>query len=358
MSFKNFVVWCALLFPAVGVRAQLVFEPAEHHFGTIREVDGKVSHTFTGTNRGDRPVVLLDVVTSCGCTVPEYSRKPILPGESTRITVTFDPENRPGGFIKELSVYSAEKQKIATLTIEGDVEPRPKRIDELYPVEAGGGVRLSSSMASFSYLPVGRETHAAVEVVNTAKRPVRLQLRPSSQSGYLRLTAPERLAPGERASIDLAYRIPSERPCYGTLSDAFEVEVDGRSAGVQLVAHAIAVDDPAALRNGPAPAVQLSVSVLKFGTVKRSSPIEKQTFRLTNTGAGELIVRAVEHRGNLETTLRGGERIAPGASLSAEVAIRPGEADYGPLIDRLSIITNDPERPMRQLRVTAIVEAD
>ena len=348
----------AALLWAAAVRAQLVFEPSRHDFGTIRETDGRVSHTFTGTNRGERPVVLLDVVTSCGCTVPEFSKKPILPGESTQITVTYDPANRPGGFIKELTVYSVERRKLATLMIEGDVVPRPKSIEELFPVDAGGGVRLSTSLASFSYLPVGRESHAAVEVINTANKPVTLRLHPTLRSGYLRLTAPARLAPNERAAIDLAYLVPAGAPYYGTLNDAFEVVVGGRSSGTRLTAHALSVDDPAALQGAPAPAMQLSTNILKFGTVKHGSPVEKQHFRLTNTGSGELLVRAVECKGSIETSLRGGERIAAGGTLTVEVTIRPGEADYGPLLDRLSIFTNDPQHPMRQLRVTAIVEAD
>ncbi|MFR6415865.1 MAG: DUF1573 domain-containing protein [Alistipes shahii] len=64
-------------------------EPDTWDFGTIRESDGRVSHTFTGVNRGDKPLVILDVVTSCGCTVPEFSRQPDHPRAARRrITVT------------------------------------------------------------------------------------------------------------------------------------------------------------------------------------------------------------------------------------------------------------------------------
>lgn len=347
-----------LFLPLTAAQAQLVFDPARHDFGTVREIDGKVSHTFTGVNRGDRPVVLLDVVTSCGCTVPAFSKKPVLPGDSTRITVTYDPENRPGGFIKELSVYSSERQKVATLTIEGTVTPRAKRVDELYPVDAGGGVRLSTTLASFSYLPVGRETHAAVEVINTARTPVRLELRPSERSGCLRVTAPQELAPGERATIDLAYLVPADAPRYGTLSDVLEVVTEGRRRSTQILVHAIAVDDPAPLRGQPSPTALLSTNILKFGTLIYGSDSVTQTFRLTNTGKAELIVRAVECKGAVRCSLRGGERIAAGKALPVVVTVAPGEADYGPLLDRISIITNDPAHPMRQLRVTAIIEAD
>ena len=58
---------CALTAPA---HAQLIFTPDSWDFGTIPETEGRVSHTFTGENRSDKPVVILDVVTSCGCTAP------------------------------------------------------------------------------------------------------------------------------------------------------------------------------------------------------------------------------------------------------------------------------------------------
>ena len=92
---------------ATAAQAQLVFTPDTWDFGTIRETDGRVSHTFTGENRGNTPVVILDVVTTCGCTVPQFTKRPIRPGEKTTVKVTFDPANRPGAFTKELGVYSS-----------------------------------------------------------------------------------------------------------------------------------------------------------------------------------------------------------------------------------------------------------
>ena len=357
MKIKGIILCWLSLLAVSAVQAQLVFEPDRHDFGTIREADGRVACTFTGVNRGDRPIVVLDVVTSCGCTVPEFSRKPVRAGDSIRIAVTYDPQNRPGAFSKELSVYSSDRKKVATLTIEGMVVPRPKSIEELYPVDAGGGVRLSTSHSSFSYLRIGREVHAAVEYVNTSGRPVEFRLRPKETSGCLRVTAPERIAAGERGTIDLAYSISAAEPRYGTLKDTFEVEVAGRSNGTVLMAHGIAVDDPAALRGKPLPVLRLSGNIVKFGEVNHETPIERRTFVLANDGDGELIVRAVERRGAVETSLRAGQRVAPHDSLTVEVSIRPSEADYGPLLDRLSIFTNDPARPMRQLRVTALLLA-
>lgn len=211
---------------ATAAQAQLVFTPDTWDFGTIRETDGRVSHTFTGENRGNTPVVILDVVTTCGCTVPQFTKRPIRPGEKTTVKVTFDPANRPGAFTKELGVYSSERKKVATLTIRGNVTPRMKSTEELYPVDAGGGLRLSTTLNAFSYIRPGQQVQSAIGYANTSGKTIRLELHPLESSGLLTVTAPREIAPGEQGSINIAYLIPEADPRYGTLRDALEVRVD------------------------------------------------------------------------------------------------------------------------------------
>ena len=88
----------ALPLPGQGQeRETLRFSRPEWNFGDIREEEGKVTHTFVGRNEGDEPLVIVEVTATCGCTVPSFSRKPVLPGEETPITVTFDPRTASGG---------------------------------------------------------------------------------------------------------------------------------------------------------------------------------------------------------------------------------------------------------------------
>ncbi len=346
-----------LLCWAAAAHAQLQFEHDVHDFGTIAEVDGKVGCTFTAVNRGKKPVVILEVIASCGCTVPEFSRKPILPGDSAAIRVTYDPTNRPGAFDKELAVYSSDREAIATLAIRGTVTPRPKRIDELYPFEAGEGVRLNSVMCSLRYIYMGTPVQGNVEFVNTSPHPVTLRLLPRTQSGLLRTDATEwHLAAGERGAANFLYQIPLSAPRYGTITDTFAVEVDGRSNGLIVTVTGIGIDDPSLLRNRPRPRSRLSVRTLQFGTLRASAAPVTRRVTLYNDGEAPLLVRAVENGEQLLHTLRPGAEIAPHDSLSVAVTLRPADLGYGPVIRRLTLITNDPERPMRQLRVTAIVE--
>lgn len=355
LSKKHIILVLTLLWSAAA-QAQLVFEPAERDFGSIAESDGRVSHTFTGVNRSDRPVVILDVVTSCGCTVPKFSRKPILPGDTTRIVVTFDPVNRPGAFVKTLGVYSSERKKIASLTLSGNVVPRERSLDELYPVDAGGGLRLDGTLCAFTYIYQGRSKRMAIGYVNTSDRPLRLELRAETSSGLLDTDYPRQIGPGERGEINFAYTLPAGSPRYGTLRDALTIHIDGRRSETVLVAHAIGVDDPTAMNKAVAPQARPEPSIVKFGPVKHSAPIQCRTFVLANPGGSDLIVRAVENNGHITSTLEPGCTIPPGGHRTVELLLDPSAQDYGIMTDHLLIVTNDPERPMRRLRITAIIE--
>ena len=350
------LIICAIAAKQAIAQEQLVFEPSQWDFGTIHENNGPVSHTFTGTNRSDRPLVILDVVTTCGCTVPEFSKQPILPGAETQVTVTYDPTNRPGAFDRDLWIYSSDRKRIATLSIRGSVIPRPKSIEEQYPVDAGGGLRLSSTLCAFTYIYPGVRMQSVIGYANTSQREIRIELRPEVTSGLLSVDYPQTIAPGAQGQINLGYLIPADRPRYGTVRDAMQVFVNGQSRDVRIVTHGIGADNPAEMPEGRAPRCEISENILKFGPVKRSAPEQRMRFSLSNTGRGELIVRSVESGGHVTTTLRPGQALRPGQKVEAEVVLDPARQQYGVMSDFLIIVTNDPVRPMRRIRVTAIIE--
>lgn len=100
------------------------YKEKEHDFGYIKEAKGAVSHTFQLKNTGDKPLVILLVVTSCGCTRPEFPTKPIKPGKTAKIKVTFNPAGRSGAFMKPVKVKTSGDEGRTTLTIRGTIIPR------------------------------------------------------------------------------------------------------------------------------------------------------------------------------------------------------------------------------------------
>ena len=62
-------------------KAVISADETSHDFGTIKEANGNVSHTFKIKNTGEAPLVLTRVIASCGCTTPEWTKEPIAPGK-------------------------------------------------------------------------------------------------------------------------------------------------------------------------------------------------------------------------------------------------------------------------------------
>ena len=120
--FATLMVWGAASdVQAQDKKAVISIPVKEYNFGTIKEGEGKVSHVFEIKNTGNAPLVLTRVMSSCGCTVPSYSKEPIAPGKSSKITVTYDPAGRVYPFVKTVSIYSNGKEGPEVITIKGEV---------------------------------------------------------------------------------------------------------------------------------------------------------------------------------------------------------------------------------------------
>jgi hypothetical protein len=102
--------------------AQIKFDKTTHNFGSFSENEPKVSCSFTFTNIGEQPLVINQAIASCGCTVPEYTKTPIQPGEKGEIKVTYNGTGKfPGHFKKSITVRTNGAVEMTRLYIEGDM---------------------------------------------------------------------------------------------------------------------------------------------------------------------------------------------------------------------------------------------
>ena len=99
--------------------AKMEFKTETIDYGDIKKGSDGV-RTFEVKNVGDAPLIIEDVKSSCGCTVPTKPEEPILPGETGKIEVKYDT-NRPGPIRKTVTVYSNSDEPVKALKIKGTV---------------------------------------------------------------------------------------------------------------------------------------------------------------------------------------------------------------------------------------------
>ena len=93
---------------------------SEKDFGNI-PLNEKREHVFKLVNTGNKPLVIYDVVTSCGCTKAEYGKEPVRPGETLDLKVIYNAEDK-GRFRKNLTVYCNVEDSPLKFSISGTVE--------------------------------------------------------------------------------------------------------------------------------------------------------------------------------------------------------------------------------------------
>lgn len=98
------------------------FAEMEHDFGTI-EQNTTNPKTFTFTNTGSEPLVISDAKGSCGCTVPDYPRQPIQPGETGEIKVVYSPGTQVNQQTKTVTITANTEPATTVLRIKANVKP-------------------------------------------------------------------------------------------------------------------------------------------------------------------------------------------------------------------------------------------
>ncbi len=100
-------------------QAVIDFESDTIDYGEIAKGSDGV-RVFKFTNTGNAPLIVTDVKSSCGCTVPKKPDGPVAPGESSTIQVKYDT-NRVGPIRKTITVYSNASEPVKALKIKGEV---------------------------------------------------------------------------------------------------------------------------------------------------------------------------------------------------------------------------------------------
>ena len=309
-------------------------------FGTIKEEDGSVTHTFEFTNIGESTLILNNVKASCGCTTPKWTKEPVAPGAKGVVNVTYNTKGRPGNFTKTITVTSNAGKSV--LTIKGEVIPRTPDPSELYPVEAEG-VRLRSNNIGIWDVLNTQVKSQKITVYNPSETNA-VTISFANVPKHITLPASTSLNPKEAKDIEFTFdgKLVND---YGSHSDNFTLIVNnGKPSPKNKITIASSIKENLQKWQGDnkVNAPKLSTEGVNFtlGKLELNKKVSTK-LKLTNVGKSTLEVRKIVSNSNWIVPQLTKVSIAPGKTVEVKLFITPTEAFNGKKM--ISLITNDPD---------------
>ncbi|MFI3302813.1 MAG: DUF1573 domain-containing protein [Rikenellaceae bacterium] len=354
---KAILLVISLLFIQSAVWAQpLKFSASQWNFGTIAEDGGDVSHTFEFTNATDKPIVITDIKTTCGCTTPQYSKQPIAAGAQSTIEITYDPMYRPGVFSRDITIYTSASNDPMTIKISGDATPRKLSVERQYPYILLDGVRISSLYSPLGNVSPDSPQQGQWEVINISKERHSIDFRVKNAAlSHLKIEAPSSLEAGESAVVNIRYELPAQGGVYGELNDYVDGYVDGKKSRMQIRVRGYAVDnfDPSS-KKGVSRAL-FSENFINFGAFSRRKDNLSKRLTIENRGTESIHIRAIECPEGVEVVSKQGMEITPKGKLNLSVNLLREGIELGSMVKYITFILNDPDQPVVRVKVVGEV---
>ena len=321
------------------------FDKKTHEFGVVLWKHPATA-VFTVKNDGDKPLVISNVTTSCGCTVADWTKTPIAPGATGTVTSTFDAKAL-GHFYKDIGVYCNASDLPIYLMLQGEVSADPKNYTLTHPYEIGP-IRLDKEAIEFDDVNKGDKPSMEILVANTSSEvytPVLMHLPP-----YLEAVAvPERI--GKKGTGKIKITLDTDKlPKFGlTTSTVYLSRFPGDKVGDEnsIPVSVVLLPDFSQIsqvqRLNP-PAVELSAREL---TLLPLAENEKKSVKVvvTNTGKSNLEITDLQVFNSALGVQLKKRVLKPGASTKMKITA------YGKFLKkvkgspRVLMITNDPNCP-------------
>ncbi|MDO7845902.1 DUF1573 domain-containing protein [Hymenobacter sp. M29] len=238
---KRLLTLCLL---AIGLSAHaqgvMKFETDNHDFGNVPE-GTMATYEFKFKNTGNQPVVIANVQASCGCTTPDWTKTPVLPGKVGIIKAMYSSAGRPGVFNKTVTVTSNAADPSKVLSIKGSVLTKEQMKPTLTPAQLAASPHLVVDQAShdFGKFEAGQQPTARFTIKNTGKTELVLGALTSGCYCVGYKATPRPIAPGQSAVVDLIY---SQRQL-GQVSDVVTIASNDVSGDAKITLKANIVRD-------------------------------------------------------------------------------------------------------------------
>jgi len=357
---KIFSTLCMALV-AVAMMAQdpvITFTKTEHDFGKINEADGRVSVVFEFKNEGMAPLVLSNVRASCGCTTPTWTKEPIEPGKTGSITVTYNPNGRPGRFQKTVTITSNATEPSKKVYIKGEVIPKSAKPVNKYTV-AVGDLSMKSKTLDLGTIKRGDKKNGELEYANLTQADHHVELATNAADAYLihQVTLAD---PKANETGKFLFAFDSNHPkLYGPIEVYAYVVVDGKKEitdTYKLTIKANFEEDFSQLTTEDkqkAPIIELPAEH-NAGRIA-AGKVLKYSFPIKNIGMNPLEVRRVYAADNHLKT-KAPKAVKAGKKGAVNVEINTKGMKAGAYSREVVVITNDYKSPIKRVKINFVVE--
>ncbi len=335
-------------------KESLIFIEKTFEFGNVLEEAGFVTHTFEFTNSSDRPVRILSVKASCGCTTPDWTKEAVASGNTGYVVVKYDPTGRPGFFNKSLTVTSDAGVEPIVLTIKGTVVLPG---DHTAYRESNGNWRMLSSSFNMGKVWLKDEfVWKEFEIVNAGEASITASTAVEAPIYIKVILIPAILKPGDKGLVRLGYngKVKNE---YGFQTDNITILTDDNANPRKSFSVYATLEEffPVLTKDEKVktPRLLINQPVLDMGRLPQSATVEKYV-PLLNTGKKELTIRSIQPNCECIKTELKDNTIEVGKSHVLTVRL-VGSHRKGTQQKFITIYSNDPVNPVQRIAVGAYI---
>ena len=339
------------------------FDKKVHDFGDVLMAEGPVTCLFTFTNTARQPIVIHNVISSCGCTTPEWTREPVRPGATGTIQVTFSNDQGPYPFEKTLTVYvgvgASSLDRPVVLRLRGVAHEKKKDLDELFTTQIGP-LGLRKTETSIGYLDQGVVKSDQMQVANLSRS--ELKVENGQVSPGLRIDVSPNPIPA-RSMARLTYTVnPAAmgETAWGRRHFVATFRLNGREYPDKLSISGVIKDNFEKLSKADIEQAGVPVidrSYFEFGEVRKGQAVNA-TYSIRNKGKRPLVIHHIDGQGDAAIVLTQLPlTIKPGGKADVKVRLDTAALEYGgEVMEVLSVITNAPSKPILNLFITGNVQ--
>ena len=324
-----------------------------HDFGDVMLSQGSLSCTFTVTNISKKPIVIYNVVSSCGCTAVKWTREPILPGKTGTISTTYTNDEGPYPFDKTLTAYISDVKKPIVLRLRGVAHDKKLSLAQLYP-EHRGALALKKTDIKLGNLIQGGQRGDAVNVANIGTIPAKISFTDITP-GLQISVYPNPIPPGKSAKM--SYIVTADRNKWGKNKYYATPIINGQKSR-PISVWTFTIDDfsswTAEQQNNASQPI-FDSSSYDFGKVRRGTKLTA-TFTAKNLGGSTFhVYKADTDTKGITIPVKFGD-IASGADGTYKFGVDTSSLPAGDNDIIIILTTNCPLRPIINLSISGTIE--